>query len=108
MARKGTRVGRGIAEGTTTAPSLTPGPWRVKELQGHAPPGGGYVVLGKDDIVIGAFGRNTSTTGYRISQEEALGNAYSCLFGLNWEYSKLASAKRESANVRAGKKRTRR
>ena len=106
MARKGTRVGRGIAEGTSKAPGPTPGPWWAESLP---PPGGGYIVHGEDNVVVGAFGRNTSTTGRRISQAEAMENACALMHGLYHATSKQPLQQElENNNVRAGKKRTRR
>ena len=64
---------------------------------------------GKDNVVIGVLGRNTATTGYQISQAEAMENAYALLHGLYYVTSRqLLHQKLENNNVRAGKKRTRR
>ena len=106
MAKKSTKVGRGTGKETPKIPGPPPGPWWV---EGLPPPGGGYILHGKDNVVIGAFGRNTAITGYRISQEEAMENAYALLHGLYYVNSRQPLQQElEKNNVRAGKKRTRR
>ena len=106
MAKKSTKVGRGTGKGTSKAPGPTPGPWSVAVLPTSC---GGFIVQGKGGVVIGAFGRNTSMSGQRISQEEAMENAYALLHGLYYVTSRQPLQQElENNNVRAGKKRTRR